>query len=443
MKSRESVILIIMIIIILIIMGLIILIINLKNNQQSTETSPSAGSEIVNPDLEGTYGEVTYNNELSNNITRYDYYNVKYCAEKYQEAINELLRNKNNENKSRLYQILDEQYISINNIVENNVDGIIANYQQSEIYIDKILSTQLSDSVKAYIVKGKTIVNNSKNNCVLIIKLDFLNNTFSVYPHEFSIEKGYDNIGEGDNLNIQNVDSINKNNFNVYEDQSNSVESIAISYYDKLKVDFLYDSEYLFSILDEEYRNKRFENYEDFISYINLAKTMISNGNIIKYSREYCDGYVQYLVVDTYNNHYLFNETSVLNYTVLLDDYTIETEDFKTKYASASIESKAITNADKVMKMINSKDYESIYNSLDETYRTNNFATLDSFIQYINTAFYNANYYTISNVSEQGSYYLITVTCKENASASAATKENRMIISIGEGTNFTMSFALE
>ena len=122
---------------------------------------------------------------------------------------------------------------------------------------------------------------------------------------------------------------------------------------------------------------------------------------------------------------------------------TIETEDFKTKYASASIESKAITNADKVMKMINSKDYESIYNSLDETYRTNNFATLDSFIQYINTAFYNANYYTISNVSEQGSYYLITVTCKENASASAATKENRMIISIGEGTNFTMSFALE
>ena len=117
--------------------------------------------------------------------------------------------------------------------------------------------------------------------------------------------------------------------------------------------------------------------------------------------------------------------------------------DFKTKYASASVETKAITNVDKVMKMINSKDYRAIYNLLDETYKANNFSTLDSFIQYINTAFYNVNYYTISNISEQGSYYLITVTCKENASASAATKENRMIISIGEGTNFTMSFALE
>ena len=443
MKRKESLILIILIIIVIIIIGLIVLIINLNNNQQPEDISLSTGDEIINPDLEGTYGEVTYNNELSNIITRYDYYNVKYCAEQYQEAINELLNNNNDENKSRLYQMLDEQYINASNILEDNVDNLIANYQQSEIYIDQILSTQLSDAVKAYVVKGKTIVNNSRNDCVLIIKLDFLNNTFSVYPYEFCVERGYNNTETGGNLNIQNVDSIAKNNSNVYEDQSNSVESIAFSYYDKLKADFLYDPEYLFSILDEEYRDKRFENYEDFISYINLAKTMISNGNIIKYSREYNDGYVQYLVVDTYNNHYLFNETSVLNYTVLLDDYTIETEDFKTKYASASIESKAITNADKVMKMINSKDYRAIYNLLDETYKANNFATLDTFIQYINTAFYNANYYTISNVSEQGSYYLITVTCKENASASAATKENRMIISIGEGTNFTMSFALE
>lgn len=443
MKRKESLILIILIIIVIIIIGLIVLIINLNNNQQPEDISLSTGDEIINPDLEGTYGEVIYNNELSNIITRYDYYNVKYCAEQYQEAINELLNNNNDENKSRLYQMLDEQYINASNILEDNVDNLIANYQQSEIYIDQILSTQLSDAVKAYVVKGKTIVNNSRNDCVLIIKLDFLNNTFSVYPYEFCVERGYNNTETGGNLNIQNVDSIAKNNSNVYEDQSTSVESIAFSYYDKLKADFLYDPEYLFSILDEEYRDKRFENYEDFLNYINLNRELISKAAISQYSREYNDGYVQYLVVDTYNNHYLFNETSVLNYTVLLDDYTIETEDFKTKYASASIESKAITNADKVMKMINSKDYESIYNLLDETYRTNNFATLDTFIQYINTAFYNANYYTISNVSEQGSYYLITVTCKENASASAATKENRMIISIGEGTNFTMSFALE
>ena len=441
MKKNETTILIILLIVIVIIIGLIILLINLNNNNSQDNLEYSDGV-ISNPDLEGTYGNVTYNNELSNIITRYDYYNVKYCAEKYQESINELINNKNDENKLKLYQMLDEQYINAKDISENNIDSIFSNYQISNIYIDKILSTQLSDSVKAYVAKGKTITNNVTNDCVIIIKLDFANNTFSVYPYEYVLEEGYNNLEVGSNLNIQNVNSITVKGANVYEDQSNSVESIAILYYEKLKVDFLYDSEYLYSILDEEYRNKRFENYEDFTNYTDQVRDIISNGTVTKYSREYYDGYVQYLVIDSYDNRYIFNENSVLNYTVLLDDYTIETEDFKTKYASASVETKAITNVDKVMKMINSKDYRAIYNLLDETYKANNFATLDSFIQYINTAFYNVNYYTISNISEQGSYYLITVTCKENASASADTKENRMIISIGEGTNFTMSFAI-
>lgn len=442
MKKNETTILIILLIVIVIIIGLIILLINLNNNNSQDNLEYSDGV-ISNPDLEGTYGNVTYNNEVSNIITRYDYYNVKYCAEKYQESINELINNKNDENKLKLYQMLDEQYINAKDISENNIDSIFSNYQISNIYIDKILSTQLSDSVKAYVAKGKTITNNVTNDCVIIIKLDFANNTFSVYPYEYVLEEGYNNLEVGSNLNIQNVNSITVKGANVYEDQSNSVESIAILYYEKLKVDFLYDSEYLYSILDEEYRNKRFENYEDFTNYTDQVRDIISNGTVTKYSREYYDGYVQYLVIDSYDNRYIFNENSVLNYTVLLDDYTIETEDFKTKYASASVETKAITNVDKVMKMINSKDYRAIYNLLDETYKANNFATLDSFIQYINTAFYNVNYYTISNISEQGSYYLITVACKENASASADTKENRMIISIGEGTNFTMSFALE
>lgn len=441
MKDKERVILIILFVVILIIIGLIILIINLNNNEG--DSLIDSDEFISNPELEGTYGEVEYNNVLSNIITRYDYYNVKYCAEQYHEAINELLNNNNDDNKLRLYQMLDEQYINTNNIVADNTDSIFANYQESNIYIDQILITQLSDSVKAYVVKGKTVTNNVRNDCVIIVKLDLVNNTFSIYPYEYVLEQGYNNLEEGSNLNIQNVNSITANNFNVYEDQSNSVETIAISYYEKLKADFLYDSEYLYSTLDEEYRNKRFENYEDYTNYINLTREMISNGNVTQYSREYYDGYVQYMVVDSYNNRYIFNENSVLNYTVLLDDYTIETEDFRTQYANASAESKAITNADKVMKMINTKDYRALYNLLNETYRTNNFPTIDSFIEYINTAFYNANYYTISNISEQGSYYLITITCKESAAASANSRDNRIVISIGEGTSFSMSFALE
>ena len=439
MKSKVRTLLILL----LIIVALIILLLIIINKNTLKEYDNDSNETILDPELEGTYGNVNYNNELTNIITRYDYYNVKYCAELYQQAINELLDNYSDENGFRLYQMLDEQYKNISNVRESNVYNLFDNYQKSNIYIDKILSTQLSDSVKAYLVKGKTVSNNSKYDYALIIKLDILNSTFSVYPYEYVIERGYDSLETGDKIEIQNVDSITKNSSNVYEDQSNNVESMAISYFEKLKVDFLYDSEYLYNLLDEEYKEKRFESFEDFENYVNLSRETISNIQMTQYSRDYCDGYIQYIAVDTYNNHYIFKESSVLNYTVLLDDYTIETDDFKNEYENANFQTRAITDVDKVMKMINTKDYRALYNVLDETYKANNFATIDSFIEYINTSFFNENYYTISNISEQGPYYLITITCKKTAAASADTKENKIIISIGEGTSFTMSFALE
>ena len=131
-----------------------------------------------------------------------------------------------------------------------------------------------------------------------------------------------------------------------------------------------------------------------------------------------------------------------MNYTVQLDNYTIETEDFKTKYETASNETKISTNIDKLMQMINTKDYQTAYNLLDTTYKNNNFPTLNDYINYINNNFFNFNYYAITNISEQGPYYVVTVLCKENAAASAESRTKQIIIALGEGTNFTMSFAL-
>lgn len=441
MKSKERLVIILFVIILIITIILIALIAINKNKENQTLINGEIA--IVNPELEGTEGYIEYNNQLSDIITKYDYYNVKYCVELYQQAINNLLNNSNSENKTKLYQMLDDEYIKEKNINSNNINNIYNNYQQSEIYIDKILSTQLSNNVKAYLVKGKTVSNNVKNDCTLIVKLDILNNTFSVFPYEYVIEKKFNNLEAGDSLNIQNDESIKNKTSNVYEDQSNNYASISEAYYEKLKDDILYDPEYLYNILDEQYKEARFGNYENFVNYINSYKDIISNGQSTSSYREYYDGYVQYICVDNYNNYFIFNEVSTLNYTVQLDNYTIETENFKTKYESASNETKVITNIDKLMKMINTKDYNAAYDLLDGTYKANNFPTLTDYINYINNNFFNFNYYSITNVSEQGPYYVVTVLCKQNAAASSDSKENKIIISIGEGTSFTMSFATE
>lgn len=176
MKGKEKLVLIIFFIVLIIAIILIILI--SLNNKNQKEIFINGEEVIVNPELEGTEGNLEYNNHLSDIITKYDYYNVKYCSEMYQQAINDLLDNNNTENRLKLYQMLDEEYVNENNISTNNVNNIYNNYQKSEVLVDKILSTQLSNSVKAYLVKGKTVSNNNRNECVLIVKLDVINNTF-------------------------------------------------------------------------------------------------------------------------------------------------------------------------------------------------------------------------------------------------------------------------
>lgn len=356
-----------------------------------------------------------------------------------------LLGNINNSEMSEeenylMEYVEDESYITVEqetSITMYNVLNTIINSSDSNYsFIREIYKINMP-TVQAY----ATFSRQNNNDRYSIIYLDAENSTYKI--EEINSED-YRNIVNNtiSNKFLQN-ESIPLENNNTYTISPISNEGIATIYYNIIRNLLTSNQNELYNILNEEYKSIRFQDNANFTTYCTNIIQSMPNAYLTQYSVTTDNGIEQYTCVDNYNNTYLIKLNTNYDIEVCLDDYTIETEDFRTKYASASIESKAITNADKVMKMINSKDYRAIYNLLDETYKANNFATLDSFIQYINTAFYNFNYYTISNISEQGPYYLITVTCKENASASAATKENRMIISIGEGTNFTMSFALE
>ena len=148
-----------------------------------------------------------------------------------------------------------------------------------------------------------------------------------------------------------------------------------------------------------------------------------------------------YTCIDNLNNTFIIKINSTFEPEIQLDDYTIETDYFKTQYAQASNESKAVTDADKFMKMINSKDYETAYNLLDATYKANTFPTLSSYIQSMEASFYENNFYEMKDISEQGSYYIVTIEIKDRVSASANNKTIKVIIGLKEGTNFAMSFA--
>ena len=93
------------------------------------------------------------------------------------------------------------------------------------------------------------------------------------------------------------------------------------------------------------------------------------------------------------------------------------------------------------MKMIVNSDYQSAYNLLDATYKANNFPTLESYTNFVNLHFYRTGYYTIDSITMQGNYYVVAVTTKQTATVASYSTTNQIIMSLGEGTSFTMSIA--
>lgn len=432
MNKKEKILLLIFAIVILIIIMLTILI----NISKNVDTNiPYEDSEYVDKNQEGKEITVDYVNTLSNIKSSYEYYNVKYCAETYQSAVNDILENNTQENRTKIYSILSDEYIKSENISDSNIYSKYKQYRTSDIYIDEILSTALSNNVTAYLVKGKIVEEGLKQSYKLIIELDMSNNTFLVYPNDYAGKV------TGDTLNITPVTEIKANDYNKYTNQSSKYKSVSQLYYEKMRTDLLYDPDYLYGMLDEEYKQKRFDSKEKFDTYVSSIRNKMVDAEITQYVRDYYDGYTEYTCIDSVNNHYIFKETSPMKYTVMLDDYTIETDYFKTQYAQASNESKAVTDADKFMKMINSKDYETAYNLLDATYKANTFPTLSSYIQSMEASFYENNFYEMKDISEQGSYYIVTIEIKDRVSASANNKTIKVIIGLKEGTNFAMSFA--
>ena len=300
MKNKEKRLLLVILLIIVMIIIIITLIRVSKNDDNGILINGE--NVFLDGSKEGQKISIDAQKQLSNIITKNEYYNLTYCVNAYQSIINDVVSSSTEENNTKILSILDNEYIQEKNITMTNIKNVYNGYRQSEIYLDEIMSIQLSNNVKAYLIKGKSVNNNIKSNSYLIIKLDNANHTYSVYPYDYVMEKSYNLLKAGDILNIEDCTSIEKKQYNEFTDQTYEYESIAYLYYDKIKADELYDAETIYNMLDQEYQNKRFGSLNNFKSYINLNKEKISNGTLTKYSREYGDGFVKYICTDSNNN---------------------------------------------------------------------------------------------------------------------------------------------
>lgn len=349
-----------------------------------------------------------------------------------------------------LINMLSPTYISNKKITTSNIInkiGIPSLDNINQYYTYDILSAieaEKDERIRICIVevKYREIGENGGNRTKVMIVLDMNNKTFDLYPEEYVKEKGIDKVSVGNevNINIEAIENRKTNNFNI---QIKTDNEMANNYFNSFKNRIEYDKDLAYTTLNNEYANKRFGNKTAFENYLNENKYLIATMKINTYIvKQYAD-YTDYVCTDQYENYYIFRQQGgIMRYTVFLDTYTIPIEMFEKEYHTDNEQKKVNLNLNRFNQMINTKDYNAIYDKLNQAFKTNNFKTVNELKTYINNNFYRINNIELTDVQENGDYYVIKANLIDQTKPNTS-KAITIAMKLGETTNFEISFSID
>lgn len=443
--SRLKRIIIILIIIIIILIISIIGVIHF-NKGEIVYKIDETGSDEGLYNIDTTLQYVTVRN---------DYYAVQTCVKKFYSYYTAIFDNGNDididedvemlNNEEALYNMLDKEYIDYKNITQNNVSEKIDKINDSVVNINQMYVSKKNINVSVYVVQGKLreVKSGNISDFNLIIKMDALNKTFSVYLEDY-INENYKNLEIGNEINMEVAENIVKNDTNIYDYSIIDDQTYVTDLLEKYKEEIIFDRESAYNHLDEEYKQKRFKDFNDFQEFAkdNVKKNI--NIKIAKYKETKYDNYVEYVCLDQNGNYYIFNETSTMNYGLILDTYTVNLPDFIEKYNQGNEQVKVGMNIEKVIDSINTKDYKYAYNRLNETFKNNYFNTQEDFEKYIKNNFFNYNNFEFKNITQKGSnLYTCDLNVTDLTEENTATKNITIIMQLKDNLDFEMSFSID
>ncbi|MBO5413044.1 MAG: hypothetical protein J6A29_01840 [Clostridia bacterium] len=296
------------------------------------------------------------------------------------------------------------------------------------------------------------------------VKIDTGNSTFSILPYEYLEKKGYLNVNEETITQFTEETEIENKTNNVfkykYVNNETYIDYLFSNYIDRC----LFNKEIIYNYLDEEYKQKRFGSFQKFEEFIEANKEnymtygqlkdyeefdnmdeymlyLIKTGNleVESYQKTIEKEYTQYTCVDNLQNYYIFRETAPMEYTLILDTYTIDLPEFTEKYEAGTTEEKVGYNIEKIVNALNAKDYNYVYSKLADEFKENYFKTYEDFEKYAKETFDIENKVTYNKYTESKdlSTYKITLQGKNK------TITKTIVMRLEDGTNFAMSFNVE
>lgn len=343
-----------------------------------------------------------------------------------------------------VYDMLSDDYKKENNINVTNVIQKSSLYKIPKAFPIHIYQKELTNFTIFYIdtiVQNNEVVNNTDLKVTTQeefykVIIDIENNTFSINK----INEDYYNSAIKAKENIKNNITQNENNIVKY---ANITEKSLVSEYMLNYSNMLENNpQRAYEILNDEYKNAKFKDYQTFENFI---KQGIANGmELDTYSKAYDEnGNAKYVCKNVYGITITFKETAIMEYTVELDNYTIESKEFTQEYERSKNQDKGIMNINKFFEMINMQDYSSAYSLLDENFKATYFKTQADFENFIKQYMFKYNTVKYKTYSDQiGSLLIYGITLTDSTKESDKEVNCNIIMKLLEDTNFVMSFEI-
>lgn len=383
-------------------------ILNSNNIQNNLDTVSNMENVTNNVNVVESIPELSFNTSIQTVTSNAQLYMIGNCINKYFGFIK------------------DNNTQAINELCENSYYSITENVKYS---LNLAYITQ-NEFLSVYYTCGIITVANMDYEEIVYIQMyqDLQNNTYKL---KIITEDEFNNKTE---LSQNDKKEITKDTYNTIEYANvDTVKQIEIYLEDYKFYIFNNCISKAYELLDSDYKNKRFETEENFKNYLINKQNDLKKITIIEYKINTSNTGNIYSAKDSNGNYYIINETSYMNYTIMLDNYTImDTE----KYLAYSNDNKKQYDIEVFIEMLNSYDYKNAYNLLSDTTKAN-FETQLAFENYVNNNFFANNIIKAKTKNDDGTY---TVVLKETISTLSNTITKNFTIDLLNNTNFIISF---
>lgn len=294
---------ILMIIIGIVIILIVLLLLGIRNPENLNEYDGGEETEA-----QDTLVEINCN--INKETNDYKFFAVD-------DLINDFMIYINTENQEAVNALIDSSYSQEYNV--QNISGTIDRFYSQEMYKQDSVTNSI------YYVRGIVELVNSQN------EINVGNNYFKVYVDNnnltasivFLTEQEYENAIEANSNEIEEK-TIEQNEYNKFEEKMLTEWDLSERYIEDYELKLKYNIEEAYNLLDEDYRNKKFNNnIQEFENYIEQNKEILYNISIYNCTTQIEENYIQYNVEDANNNIFVIKRTNALEYKILLDNVTV------------------------------------------------------------------------------------------------------------------------